>query len=292
MKITDFLLALKLQKGVGYVKMLQIASQLDVEEVDPVQLNALDLPLSFREICLRAYRDEKAEETINRIKKQCQVISFFDSEYPEQLRQIYQPPLILFARGHLDLLKKEIVTIVGSRMATDYSYQVINRLMPNLVKQDLVIASGLAKGVDSLAHEAALRNNGKTIAVVGNGLNHYYPLQNHNLQDEIVQKGLILSEYLPDTPPRPFRFPPRNRILSGLSRSVIVTEAKEKSGSLITANLALQENRDVYAVPGPITSTLSEGPNKLIEAGANPIIDFELKRERFDNLTTNILFSD
>lgn len=189
MKITDFLLALKLQKGVGYVKMLQIASQLDVEEVDPVQLNALDLPLSFREICLRAYRDEKAEETINRIKKQCQVISFFDSEYPEQLRQIYQPPLILFARGNLDLLKKEIVTIVGSRMATDYSYQVINRLMPNLVKQDLVIASGLAKGVDSLAHEAALRNNGKTIAVVGNGLNHYYPLQNHNLQDEIVQKG-------------------------------------------------------------------------------------------------------
>lgn len=292
MKITDFLLALKLQKGVGYVKMLQIASQLDVEEVDPVQLNALDLPLSFREICLRAYRDEKAEETINRIKKQCQVISFFDSEYPEQLRQIYQPPLILFARGNLDLLKKEIVTIVGSRMATDYSYQVINRLMPNLVKQDLVIASGLAKGVDSLAHEAALRNNGKTIAVVGNGLNHYYPLQNHNLQDEIVQKGLILSEYLPDTPPRPFRFPQRNRILSGPSRSVIVTEAKEKSGSLITANLALQENRDVYAVPGPITSTLSEGPNKLIEAGANPIIDFELKRERFDNLTTNILFSD
>lgn len=292
MKITDFLLALKLQKGVGYVKMLQIASQLDVEEVDPVQLNALDLPLSFREICLRAYRDEKAEETIKRIKKQCQVISFFDSEYPEQLRQIYQPPLILFARGNLDLLKKEIVTIVGSRMATDYSYQVINRLMPNLVKQDLVIASGLAKGVDSLAHEAALRNNGQTIAVVGNGLNHYYPLQNHNLQDEIVQKGLILSEYLPDTPPRPFRFPQRNRILSGLSRSVIVTEAKEKSGSLITANLALQENRDVYAVPGPITSTLSEGPNKLIEAGANPIIDFELKRERFDNLTTNILFSD
>lgn len=106
------------------------------------------------------------------------------------------------------------------------------------------------------------------------------------------KKVLILSEYLPDTPPRPFRFPQRNRILSGLSRSVIVTEAKEKSGSLITANLALQENRDVYAVPGPITSTLSEGPNKLIEAGANPIIDFELKRERFDNLTTNILFSD
>lgn len=292
MKITDFLLALKLQKGVGYVKMLQIASQLDMEEIDPVQLNSLDLPLALKEICLKAYRDEQASETIFRIKRQCQVVSFFDSEYPEQLRHIYQPPLILFARGNVDLLQREIVTIVGSRMATDYSYQVIERLAPGLIKKKIVIASGLAKGVDSMAHRAALKNHGETIAVVGNGLNHYYPLQNHTLQEEIINKGLILSEYLPDTPPRPFRFPQRNRILAGLSKSVIVTEAKEKSGSLITANLALQENRDVYAVPGPITSVLSEGPNKLIEAGANPVVDFELKRERFDNLDTNILFSD
>lgn len=292
MKITDFLLALKFQKGVGYVKMLQIASQLDMEEIDPVQLNSLDLPLTLREICLKAYRDEQAAETISRIKRQCKVVSFFDSEYPEQLRQIYQPPLILFARGNINLLQREIVTIVGSRMATDYSYQVIEGLTPGLIKKGIVIASGLAKGVDSMAHRAALKNHGETIAVVGNGLNHYYPLQNHTLQEEIIDKGLILSEYLPDTPPKPFRFPQRNRILAGLSKSVIVTEAKEKSGSLITANLALQENRDVYAVPGPITSVLSEGPNKLIEAGANPVVDFELKRERFDNLDTNILFSD
>lgn len=292
MNKTDFLLKLKLQKGIGYVKLLQIASQLDTEEVDPVQLNALDLPLKLREICLKTYRDEKADSTIARIKGQCQVISFFDNEYPEKLRQIYQPPIILFARGDVSLLKRKIVTIVGARMATEYSNQVIKRMMPNLLAQDFVVASGLAKGVDSFAHKAALDNNGKTIAVIGNGLNHYYPMQNHALQDQIVDKGLLISEYLPDTPPRPFRFPERNRILAGLSECVVVTEAKEKSGSLITANLALQENRDVYAVPGPITNALSEGPNKLIEVGATPIVDFKIKKERFDNLETNILFSN
>lgn len=292
MNKTEFLLRLKLQKGVGYVKMLQIASQLDTDEIDPLQLNAMDLSLSLREICLRAYRDDHCEKAVERIKQQCQVISFFDDAYPEKLRQIYQPPLILFARGDLSLLKQKIVTIVGSRLATTYSQQVINGLMPDLVANGQVIASGLAKGVDGMAHRAALKFHGKTIAVVGNGLNHFYPMQNHYLQDEIVQKGLLISEYLPDTPPRPFRFPQRNRILAGLSKSVIVTEAKEKSGSLITANLALQENRDVYAVPGPITSELSKGPNKLIEAGATPIINFEIKAERFDNLETNILFSE
>ncbi len=292
MNKTDFLLKLKLQKGIGYVKMLQIASKLDTEEIDPIQIDSMDLPLKIRELCLKAYRNDKSDLAVERIKSQCTIISFFDDEYPEQLRQIYQPPLVLFARGDVSLLKQNIVTIVGARLATTYSRQVINQIVPNLINDNIVIASGLAKGVDSFAHQAALKNNGKTIAVVGNGLNHYYPVQNHTLQDEIINKGLLISEYLPDTPPRPFRFPERNRILAGLSQSVIVTEAKEKSGSLITANIALQENRDVYAVPGPITSRLSDGPNKLIEIGASPIINFEIPKERFDNSDHNTLFSD
>ncbi|MBU3827801.1 MAG: DNA-processing protein DprA [Candidatus Lactobacillus pullistercoris] len=283
MNKTEFLLRLKLQKGVGYVKMLQIATQLDAEEIDLIQLNALDLPLALREICLKAYRDEQAEIIIERIKQQSEIISFFDDSYPEKLRQIYQPPLILFARGDLSLLKKPIMTIVGARAATNYSQEIIQKLVPSLVKQKYIIASGLAKGVDAMAHHATLNNNGKTIAVIGNGLNHFYPMQNHFLQEQIIDQGLIISEYLPDTPPRPYRFPQRNRIISGISEGVIVTEAKEKSGSLITASLALQENRDVYAVPGPITSSLSKGPNQLIEAGATPIVDFEFKKERFDN---------
>ena len=243
MKITSFLLRLKLQKNIGYVKMLRVASQLNVDEVTIPTIKNLDLTNSLIKTCIKAYNDMRADKMIKRVEKQCQIISFFDSEYPESLRQIYQPPLILFLQGNVQLLQKNIVTIVGSRQATNYSSIVLNKIVPNLIKNDYVIASGLDKGVDVMAHKAALK--------------------------------LLVSEYLPDTPPKPFRFPQRNRILAGIAESVIVTEAKQKSGSLITANLALQENRNIYAVPGPITSELSQGPNKLIQAGAYPITDFD-----------------
>lgn len=282
MNKTDFLLRLKLERGIGYIKMLQIASQLDSEKVEAAQLKQLDLPEKLIESSLQGFYNEKYEKIIDRIRKQCSVISFFDDLYPKKLRQIYQPPLILFVRGNTNLLKRPIATIVGARQATNYSQVVIDELMPNLIKK-YVIASGLARGVDGMAHESALHHGGKTVAVVGNGINHFYPAQNKFLQQEIVEKGLLISEYLPDTPPKPFRFPERNRILAGLSDIVIVTEAREKSGSLITANMALHENRDVYAVPGPITCDLSKGPNRLIEVGAIPIVDFKLE-EPFQNI--------
>ncbi|BDR60477.1 DNA-processing protein DprA [Lactobacillus xylocopicola] len=283
MKIIDFLLRIKLQKGIGYAKMLQVASCLEGDQVDELLIQEMAVSASLKQACLAAYYDDQADKVISHIKQQCKVVSFFDPEYPEKLRQIYQPPLILFARGELDLLQKKTITIVGARQPTVYSQLVLDRLVPNLLRADYVIASGLAKGVDGMAHQVTLHNGGKTIAVVGNGLNCSYPMVNYHVQEQIAQQGLLLSEYLPDTPPRPFRFPERNRILAGLAEGVIVTEAKEKSGSLITANLALQENRDVYAVPGPITSALSVGPNQLIEAGASPVTNFQLRLERFDN---------
>ncbi len=274
MKITNFLLRLKLQNGIGYVKMLQIASQLPTSEVNPEIIKQMDLPSELIKSALTAFYNQQAEAKIVQIKKQCQIISFFDQMYPQKLREIYRPPLILFAQGNLKLLQENVITIVGSRQATDYSQLVLNKIVPQLVKSNFVIASGLAMGVDVMAHSATLNNGGKTIAVIGNGLNHFYPERNSQIQRQIINEGLVLSEYLPDTPPRPFRFPERNRILAGIADSVIVTEAKEKSGSLITANIALQENRNIYAVPGPINSQLSTGPNKLIEAGATPITDF------------------
>lgn len=274
MKITNFLLRLKLQNGIGYVKMLQIASQLPTSEVNPEIIKQMDLPSELIKSALTAFYNQQAEAKIVRIKKQCQIISFFDQMYPQKLREIYRPPLILFAQGNLKLLQENVITIVGSRQATDYSQLVLNKIVPQLVKSNFVIASGLAMGVDVMAHSVTLNNGGKTIAVIGNGLNHFYPERNSQIQRQIINEGLVLSEYLPDTPPRPFRFPERNRILAGIANSVIVTEAKEKSGSLITANIALQENRNIYAVPGPINSQLSTGPNKLIEAGATPITDF------------------
>ena len=279
MKKTEFLLKLKLQKGIGYVKLLTIANQLtDETEIEFEELEQIELTEELMDACYRAFQDDQLDQMVQQIEQQCDVISFFDEAYPEKLRQIYRPPMVLFTRGDISLLQKEIITIVGSRYPTKYSQDVINRLVPNIVQSGQVVASGLAKGVDALAHKAALFNQGKTIAVIGNGLNFSYPMQNFALQEEIVQKGLLISEYLPDTPPRRYRFPERNRILAGLSQSVIVTEAKEKSGSLITANLALQENRDIYAVPGPITNALSAGPNQLIEAGATPIVDFKFNK--------------
>lgn len=281
MNKTEFLLRLKLQKGIGYVKLLTIANQMGPGlEIELDDLEEMELSEELITACHLAFDDSKLAKLTNQIRHQCTVIGFFDNEYPEKLRQIYRPPLILFAQGNLALLQKDIVTIVGSRYPTHYSRDVINRLVPSLLDQNKVIASGLARGVDALAHEATLKNNGQTVAVVGNGLNHSYPKENYALQEQIRNNGLILSEYLPDTPPRPYRFPERNRILAGLSKAIIVTEAKEKSGSLITASLGLQENRDIYAIPGPITSSLSAGPNQLIEAGATPIVDFKFKKEK------------
>jgi len=157
-------------------------------------------------------KNDKFNSWIERIELQCDVITIFDTIYPNALREMYNAPTLLFTRGDLSLLKKEITVIVGARQPTNYSRFVLKQLIPQLIQQDFVIASGLARGVDGIAHQETLKNHGKTIAVIGNGLNHFYPQENKMLQEEIMANGLLISEYLPDTPPRPYRFPDRNRI--------------------------------------------------------------------------------
>lgn len=276
----EFFLRLKLQKGLGYRSIQKVVSGLGYqeEEISFDLIQELGLSSDLRNKIYQAMHNEQFTDYIERILLQSEVITIFDSLYPSQLKESLDPPFILFAKGDVSLLKKSITTIVGSRTPTKYSRQVLHTLIPSMVKQDIVIASGLAKGVDAIAHEETILAGGKTIAVVGNGLNYYYPRQNMNLQNEIIEKGLLLSEYLPDTPPQKFRFPERNRILAGLSENVIVTEAKRQSGSLITANLALEANRNIFAVPGPLSSELSQGPNYLIAAGAMPIVDKEFEQ--------------
>jgi DNA processing protein len=277
LKLTEFLLRLKFEPTIGYIKMLQVVTMLGCPaELERADLLALDLPAAGRNHVLHAFASHEFARKVAQVRAQCEVIGIGDALYPDQLRQIYRPPLLLFARGNTALLKEKITVIVGARYPTKYSQEVLGKLVPNLVQDKWVIASGLARGVDAEAHQAALAAQGLTIAVIGNGLNYFYPSQNRHLQQKIARTGLVLSEYLPDTPPRPYFFPARNRILAGLSQNVIVTEAKEKSGSLITANLALQENRNIFAVPGPVSSTLSRGPNLLIAAGATPLVDYEL----------------
>ena len=196
------------------------------------------------------------------------VITILDGGYPQRLKEIYLPPIVLFYRGNLSLINRRAVAIVGSRDHSKYAKNCIHELIPVLVNDDIVVISGLARGVDTLAHEETLKANGETIAVIGSGLDVVYPPENSKLYDVIAKKGLILSEYPLQSRPLKFHFPYRNRIIAGLSHGVCVIEAKEKSGSLITANLALSENREVFAVPGSIFSIHSKGTNSLIEAGA------------------------
>lgn len=201
-----------------------------------------------------------------------QYLTILDADYPAALAEIYQPPLVLFYRGHRELLARRKLAIVGARMCTSYSQHCLRRLLPELIQTGLVTVSGLASGVDTLVHQETLMAGGQTIAVIGNGLNVVYPQSNQLLQEQISKVGLVLSEYPQDAPPQKFHFPQRNRIIAGLAVGTLVTEAKQRSGSLITANLALQENRNVYAIPGGIFAPLSQGTNELIQAGALPVL--------------------
>ena len=201
-------------------------------------------------------------------EQKVKVITILDGGYPQRLKEIYLPPIVLFYRGNLSLINRRAVAIVGSRDHSKYAKDCIREIIPALVKDDIVVISGLARGVDTLAHEETLKANGSTIAVIGSGLDVVYPLENSKLYDLIAKRGLIISEYPLQSRPLKFHFPYRNRIIAGLSHGVCVIEAKEKSGSLITANLALSENREVFAVPGSIFSIHSKGTNSLIEAGA------------------------
>ena len=204
-------------------------------------------------------------------KEAIHFLMYEDALYPKRLREIYLPPVVLFYKGRLELFNRLSIGIVGARNHTPYSKEALEYLLPDILERKVSIISGLARGVDSLAHQLTLDLKGETIAVIGNGINICYPKENQSLYDAIGKKGLILSEYPLDSPPLKFHFPYRNRIIAGLSHGLCVIEAKLHSGSLITANVALSENRQVFALPGNITSEYSKGTNELITAGAFPI---------------------
>lgn len=209
-------------------------------------------------------------------KQNIQIITLFDQTYPPLLKEIPDPPVVLYVKGDFAAGDKKAIAVVGSRKMTAYGRQVTEQLVAGLVQAGLTIVSGLARGIDGAAHKAAMEAGGRTIAVLGGGLNRIYPPEHKKLAEEIVQKhGVVVSEFVPDQPALPGNFPARNRIIAGLSRGVVVTEAAEDSGSLITAKLALDQGREVFAVPGPITSPLSRGPLDLIKMGAKLVSGVE-----------------
>lgn len=223
------------------------------------------------------------EETVQRYKNEgVQWVSIFDSRFPEYLRHIYDPPALLFYKGDLDLLKENLLSVVGSRKHSRYALDILQQFMPSLVHSDIVTVSGLAKGVDTLTHRLTMDHGGKTIAVIGCGLDIFYPIENKDLQMTIAKKHLLLSEYPLGTKPLKYHFPMRNRIIAGISLGTLVVEAKYRSGSLITANLALREGREVFAVPGNILNPYCEGTNDLILHGASCVLNGEMIAQRFN----------
>lgn len=205
---------------------------------------------------------------------QAALVAIQDARYPERLREIYDPPPVLFCRGRVDLLNTLAIGVVGTRRPTPYGLAVSERLAGDLARAGLTIASGMARGVDTAAHRGALAAQGATIAALGCGVDVVYPSENRRLAAEIAERGLLISEFPMGAPAYPQNFPIRNRIISGLSLGVLVVEGAQYSGSSITARLALDQGREVFAVPGSIVSKMSWGPNLLIKQGAKLVQDW------------------
>ncbi len=219
-------------------------------------------------IFAQAGMKEAEKEIEEATKLGCSLIAFASEEYPPRLREIPDPPLVLYVRGDAQVLSQPAVAIVGSRRPSAYGLQIARRLARDLAERKVVIVSGMARGIDSAAHHGALEGKGKTVAVQGRGMDGIYPAENKRLAEKIMESGAVISEFPLGTSPAPENFPIRNRIISGLSLGVMIVEAAEYSGSLITARLALEQNREVFAVPGNVTSPQSFGPNHLIKQGA------------------------
>jgi DNA processing protein len=271
-------LALRLTPGLGARKAVELlqrfGSPVPLFRSSASELMALGLPGAIaRSIASGCSFEEASEQHELLLRNGAALIPWNDPLYPEQLREIYDPPCVLFARGRLELLDTVMVAVVGTRRPTTYGKVTTERLSGALAQAGVTVVSGMARGIDTAAHQAALDAGGGTVAVFGCGLDVIYPAENRRLAEEIAARGLLLSEYPFSTPAYPQNFPVRNRIVAGLAAGVLVVEGAQYSGSSITARLALDSNREVFAVPGNITSPMSFGPNLLIKQGATLVQD-------------------
>jgi len=237
---------------------------------DLVKVNGIGKDIA-RKIINRKFSSDPEKE-IKRIEKDnARVITYTDSSYPKRLKELHSPPMLLYAKGRDLPVNQTFIAVVGSRNATHYGKKAAEKIGFGLARRGVGVVSGMAKGIDSEAHKGCLRGKGFTIAVIGTGIDQVYPAINKKLSEQIVENGTVISEFPMGSPPEPKNFPIRNRIISGLSRGVAVVEATRNSGSLITASLALEQGRDVFAVPGSIDSFKSTGTHFLIKQGAGLI---------------------
>jgi DNA processing protein len=272
-------LALILVPGLGCRKAVALVDRFgSVERVFQAgreELEAFGLPSGVASTVASGCTFEDAAAQHDLMGKSGAVlIPIRDPRYPARLREIYDPPVALFARGRVELLDTVGIGVVGTRRASAYGIAAAERLSRDLATAQLTIVSGMARGIDTAAHKATLSVGGNTIAVFGCGVDLVYPAENRGLASTIAEKGLLLSEYPMGTPPWPQNFPVRNRIVSGMTAGILVVEGAQYSGSGITARLAMDQGREVFAVPGNITSRMSWGPNLLIKQGAKLVQDW------------------
>jgi len=267
---------LNVQK-IGPQKVLSIIAKYDESinwfELSEKQLCSVDGIDQKSAKSILSYRDfDYGKRIVDKtLSLDIRVTYFRDKQYPSLLKKIYDPPVILFSKGKLLEKKEDSVAIVGTRTATDYGKKVTQMLASELSANNITITSGLARGIDTYAHISTVKNGGRTVAVLGNGLDLVYPSENRKIADSIIEKGALISEFPIGTKPEAGNFPRRNRIISGLSHGIIVVEAGDKSGAILTALNAIDQNREVFAVPGRIYDKNSLGCIRLIRNGAIPI---------------------
>jgi DNA processing protein len=267
-------MALTLTPGMGPTRIWKAMNRLGAAErlfeASLTELEGLGMPAQSAQFCFEGKARAAAEDELKRVAEAGgSVLTPEDEAYPDRLREIYDPPAVLWIRGNVELLARPGIAVVGTRQPSPYGAGMAELLSRDLANRRLIILSGMARGVDTAAHKGAIEAGGKTIAVWGTGIDVIYPKENKKLAESIVTSGgTIVSEYRLGTFPAPQNFPIRNRILSGMSVGVLVIEAAEYSGTRITARCAMEQNRDVYAVPGNVTNKNAWGPNTLIKQGA------------------------
>lgn len=264
-------------KGIGAVRMQGLVAYFgDLQSAwraSPADLAEAGLGSRMIERVVQARESVDLDKVWRKIETQgIKILTWQDEAYPQRLKEIDQPPPVLYIRGGYLPDDLFAVAIVGTRRVTPYGRQITEELASFLAANGLTVISGLARGVDAIAHQTALKAGGRTIAVLGSGVDKIYPPEHRGLAEQMMERGAIISDYAPGTPPEASNFPPRNRIISGLSLAVVVVEAGETSGALITAEFAAEQGREVFAVPGSILAPQSKGTNKLIQKGALPLL--------------------
>ncbi|MDD5595662.1 MAG: DNA-processing protein DprA [Candidatus Omnitrophica bacterium] len=232
---------------------------------------------------IHAIREKDLSKELSQAKKEkIEIITQADAQYPENLKNIIDPPIVLYLKGKLKPGDKISIGVVGSRRASFYGLNNAQNFSAQLADHGFTVVSGMARGIDTAAHKGALKNRGRTIAVMGSGFNHLYPEENKALSDQIAENGVVISEFSMNTLPFKHNFPQRNRTISGLSLGVLVVEAAQNSGALITADFALEQGREVFALPGKVDSHTSFGTNALIQQGAKLVLTIDDILEEFD----------